>query len=93
MTDTPMAEDPMVAALLRERAGYVGRKGKEDRVTAVDEQLSLRGYSPDGTPLAGDTAEEQGEETTEEQTAAAAAEEETRAAPPRRRRARSTEQA
>lgn len=46
--DTPKTEDPMVAALLRERAGYVGREGKEDRVAAVDEQLELRGYTPDG---------------------------------------------
>jgi len=51
MSDTPKTEDPMVAALLRERAGYVGREGKEDRVEAVDEQLRLRGYSPDGEPL------------------------------------------
>lgn len=43
-------EDPMVAALLRERAGYVGRKGMEDRVAAVDEQLALRGYSPEAEP-------------------------------------------
>ncbi|MFF5759673.1 hypothetical protein ACFY7A_30095 [Streptomyces longwoodensis] len=48
MTDTPKTEDPMLAALLRERAGYAGRKGMEDRVAAVDEQLRLRGYSPDG---------------------------------------------
>jgi hypothetical protein len=48
MSDTPQTEDPMVAALLRERAGYVGRKGKEDRVAAVDEQLELRGYAPGG---------------------------------------------
>jgi len=48
----PQTEDPMVAALLRERAGYVGRKGKEDRVAAVDEQLALRGYSPDGERVA-----------------------------------------
>lgn len=54
MSDTPQTEDPMVAALLRERAGYVGRKGKEDRVTAVDEQLALRGYAPDGERLAED---------------------------------------
>ncbi|MFD5874017.1 hypothetical protein [Streptomyces sp. NPDC060322] len=39
-------EDTMVAALLRERAGYVSR-GMGDRVTQVDEQLALRGYKPD----------------------------------------------
>lgn len=44
MTETPQTEDPMIAALLREREGYVGREGKEDRVAAVDEQLKLRGY-------------------------------------------------
>ncbi|MDX3047561.1 hypothetical protein PV378_13765 [Streptomyces scabiei] len=56
MTDTPKAEDPMVAALLRERSGYVGHEGKEDRVKAVDEQLRLRGYSPEGEPLSDDSA-------------------------------------
>ncbi len=55
MTDTPKTEDPMVAALLRERDGYVGREGKEDRVKAVDEQLRLRGYSPDGEALRDDS--------------------------------------
>ena len=38
-------EDPMVAALLREREGYVGR-GMDDRVAQVDEQLKLRGAEP-----------------------------------------------
>ena len=48
MTDAPQTEDPMVAALLREREGYVGR-GMDDRVAQVDEQLRLRGYeSPTG---------------------------------------------
>lgn len=46
--DTPQTEDPMVAALLRERAGYAGRKGMEDRVAAVDGQLRLHGYTPQG---------------------------------------------
>lgn len=41
----PQSEDPMVAALLRERAGYAGR-GMTDRVTQVDEQLKLRGVEP-----------------------------------------------
>lgn len=41
----PQSEDPMVAALLRERAGYVGR-GMNDRVAQVDEQLKLRGVEP-----------------------------------------------
>ena len=41
----PQSEDPMVAALLRERVGYVGR-GMDDRVAQVDEQLKLRGVEP-----------------------------------------------
>jgi hypothetical protein len=45
MTDAPQTEDPMVAALLREREGYVGR-GMDDRVAQVDEQLRLRGVEP-----------------------------------------------
>ncbi|OQR64775.1 hypothetical protein B6E66_07395 [Streptomyces maremycinicus] len=48
MSDTPQTEDTMVAALLRERAGYAGRKDMQERVEAVDEQLRLRGYGPDG---------------------------------------------
>jgi hypothetical protein len=38
-------EDPMVAALLREREGLVQR-GLTDRVDQVDEQLRLRGAEP-----------------------------------------------
>jgi hypothetical protein len=45
MQDAPQTEDPMVAALLREREGYVGR-GMDDRVAQVDEQLKLRGHTP-----------------------------------------------
>lgn len=45
MTDASQTEDPMVAALLREREGYVGR-GMDDRVAQVDEQLKLRGVEP-----------------------------------------------
>jgi hypothetical protein len=40
-----MTDDPMVAALLREREGYVSR-GMDDRVAQVDEQLALRGHTP-----------------------------------------------
>ncbi|MET9411276.1 hypothetical protein ABZX90_36865 [Streptomyces sp. NPDC002935] len=47
MTEEPQTEDPMVAALLRERAGYAGR-GMDDRVAQVDEQLALRGHKPTG---------------------------------------------
>jgi hypothetical protein len=49
MTDAPQTEDPMVAALLREREGYVGR-GMDDRVAQVDEQLRLRGVEPPAAP-------------------------------------------
>ncbi|QJS98909.1 hypothetical protein G9272_16920 [Streptomyces asoensis] len=56
MSDTPQTEDTMVAALLRERAGYAGRKDMQDRVDAVDEQLRLRGYGPDGERIAKDSA-------------------------------------
>ncbi|MFF3346082.1 hypothetical protein [Streptomyces sp. NPDC002779] len=45
MSDTPQTEDPMVAALLREREGYVQRS-MDDRVAQVDEQLKLRGHKP-----------------------------------------------
>ncbi|MCI3272143.1 hypothetical protein [Streptomyces cylindrosporus] len=45
MTDAPQTEDSMVAALLREREGYVTR-GMDDRVAQVDEQLKLRGVEP-----------------------------------------------
>lgn len=44
MSDTPMTDDPTIAALLRERNGYVVR-GLDDRVAAVDEQLAIRGYA------------------------------------------------
>jgi hypothetical protein len=46
MTDAPKTEDPMVAALLREREGLVQR-GLDGRVAEVDEQLKLRGYTPE----------------------------------------------
>ncbi|MFF2331820.1 MULTISPECIES: hypothetical protein [unclassified Streptomyces] len=45
MSDEPMTEDTMIAALLREREGLVQR-GLDDRVAQVDEQLKLRGYKP-----------------------------------------------
>lgn len=38
-------EDPMIAALLRERESLAAQ-GKNDRVNQVDEQLQLRGYNP-----------------------------------------------
>ncbi|WP_405841616.1 hypothetical protein [Streptomyces sp. NBC_01518] len=38
-------EDPLVAALLREREGLV-QSGLTDRVSDVDEQLKLHGYEP-----------------------------------------------
>lgn len=84
MSETPQAEDSMVAALLRERAGYAGRKGKEDRVEAVDEQLRLRGYNPDGTRI-----EEDAPAVPEPETPADPA----RTQPPKGRRAQRPEQA
>lgn len=39
-----MTDDPMIAALLREREGYV-QQGMGDRVAQVDEQLALRGHT------------------------------------------------
>jgi hypothetical protein len=38
-----MTNDPMIAALLRERDGYV-KRGMDDRAALVDEQLALRGH-------------------------------------------------
>ncbi|GAA5048209.1 hypothetical protein HNP84_000223 [Thermocatellispora tengchongensis] len=66
-----MTDDPMVAALLREREGYV-QGGLDDRVAAVDEQLALRGHTPPSdappTTASGEKAQD-------------------RSTPPRRRRA------
>lgn len=59
MTDAPQTEDPMVAALLRERAGYAVH-GMADRVDQVDEQLRLRGVEP---PAADSTAVAQSRST------------------------------
>jgi hypothetical protein len=41
-----MTDDPTIAALLREREGYV-RRNLLERVAQVDEQLAARGYVPD----------------------------------------------
>ncbi|RSS51373.1 hypothetical protein [Streptomyces sp. WAC01280] len=43
MSDEPQTEDPMIAALLRERDG-LEQRGLTDRVKQVDEQLKFRGY-------------------------------------------------
>lgn len=40
------SDDPMIAALLREREGYVAF-GKKERVKAVDEELKRRGHEPE----------------------------------------------
>lgn len=53
--------DAMIAALLRERAGYV-RRELDDRVEQVDEQLKALGYKSDSeesrkTPPVARTAE------------------------------------
>lgn len=47
--EAPATEDPFVAALLREREGYVTR-GLDERVAQVDEQLKLRGFNPRNAP-------------------------------------------
>ncbi|MFF7521244.1 hypothetical protein [Streptomyces pseudovenezuelae] len=97
--ETPKTDDPMVAALLREREGYAGRKGKEDRVAAVDEQLQLRGYTPDGERIAEGGAPETeprsegGAPETEPRSEGGAPETEPRSTPPKGRQARSTEKA
>lgn len=56
MTDAPKTEDGMVAALLREREGYVTR-GMDDRVAQVDKQLRARGYTPDSETTDGNATE------------------------------------
>lgn len=55
----PVSRDSMVAALLRERQGYLSR-GLPERVAEVDEQLRLRGHEPpkDGPPPKTETAEQ-----------------------------------
>ncbi len=53
-----MSRDGEIAALLRERDGYL-QYGKLDRVAAVDEQLQLRGYKnerPETAPPQGRSA-------------------------------------
>lgn len=77
--DQPVTDDGMVAALLRERDGYV-RRGLPERVAQVDAELRRRGVEPPAgkrTPPKTETAEvDQGE-----------AEAEPAAAVPRARRA------
>lgn len=50
-------DDRMIAALLRERDGYLAR-GQKDRAALVDEQLSLRGYEPPADERPADTGPE-----------------------------------
>lgn len=60
MTDPKKKNDAMIAALLREREGYV-RSGKQERIKAVDDQLKLYGYKTEDEtrkhPPQGRTAE------------------------------------
>jgi hypothetical protein len=42
----PQTENTMIAGLLREREGYA-RRGLDDRVAQVDEQLRLLGHTSD----------------------------------------------
>lgn len=44
------SDDPMIAALLRERDGYL-RSGRKERAALVDEQLALRGYQAKSEPV------------------------------------------
>ncbi|MCX4752896.1 hypothetical protein [Kitasatospora purpeofusca] len=46
-----MTDDRMIAALRRERDGYE-RRGLDERVAQVDEQLIQLGWEPDAEPLA-----------------------------------------
>jgi hypothetical protein len=82
----PKTEDPMVAALLRERAGYVQR-GMDDRIAQVDEQLSLRGYT-DPAEQSGQSGEQTGQEPGAGRRAAKTS---ARQAPPKGRRAPRTD--
>lgn len=54
-------DDDMIAALLRERAGYLAR-GLRDRVAEVDDQLAARGHPPGerGTDAAAEGREQSG---------------------------------
>lgn len=54
----PKTTDTMIAALLRERAGYVAR-GMDDRAAQVDEQLKARGYETAAPEDAKDAASEE----------------------------------
>lgn len=75
----PKTEDPMVAALLRERDGYVQRD-LDDRIAQVDEQLSLRGYTEPAEQPAAQSGQESGGGQRAAKTSA-------RQAPPKGRRA------
>ncbi|MDF5755817.1 hypothetical protein [Spongiactinospora sp. TRM90649] len=75
-------DDPMIAALLRERDGLV-RRGLDDRVAQVDEQLAARGHTPPGNDS--QTAPEPSESGSE--ASAATKEANARSTPPRGRRA------
>jgi hypothetical protein len=92
-----MTEDTMIAALLRERAGYVTH-GMHDRAAQVDEQLALRGYTPPNdetaeteTPSTPPTGAAETETPSTPPTGAA--ETEARSTPPKSRRQRGTETA
>lgn len=58
------SNDNMIAALLRERDGYV-RRNLDDRVKQVDEQLGHLGYAPEGEQRKGP----KGRSSTPQQTA------------------------
>lgn len=63
------SDDPMIAALLREREAYL-RTGKTERAGQVDEQLALRGYveeEPAKQPPEGRSATPPQQQTAEQQ--------------------------
>lgn len=49
------SDDPMIAALLRERDGY-RQYGRKDRVKAVDDELKRRGHVDKSEPKGRQTA-------------------------------------
>ena len=75
----------MIAALLREREGYV-RRDLKDRVRQVDEQLEHYGYQPEPD----ETSEPRGRTATPQQTAAAAGGDDTAKPPAKKTAAKKT---
>jgi hypothetical protein len=66
MAENKLRNENMIAALQRERAGYVAR-GDDDRVAQVDEQLERYGYTDDA--VTDETGGPKGRTTTPQRTA------------------------